>query len=101
MPVPELVEGYITKTPLNPSALFVSEKAVILLQTQKIDAYPNPMQDELNIVMDDSLPPDASVSIYNAMSHLVFSGHMDELKKVMDVSEWPGGMYVVRVEQME
>jgi len=71
---------------------------LIRLKEQKISIFPNPMQDELSIVMDDALSPDATVSIYNAMGYLVFSGRMDGSKKVIDVSEWPGGMYVIRVE---
>ncbi len=66
------------------------------LLEQKIDAYPNPMQDELNIVLDESLPPDVSVSIYNTMGHLVFSDDIDGHKKTISVADWPVGLYVVQ-----
>lgn len=65
-------------------------------QEQKIDAYPNPMQDELNIVLDESLPPDASVSIYNTLGHLIFSDVMYGHKKTISVADWPVGLYVVQ-----
>ena len=44
----------------------------IWLKENKINLYPNPLQDELNIVLDESLLRDAKVSIYNPLGHLVF-----------------------------
>ena len=69
---------------------------ILRLREQKIDAYPNPMQDELNIVLDESLPPDVSVSIYNTLGHLVFSDVMYGHKKSISVADWPVGLYVVQ-----
>jgi len=69
---------------------------ILRLHDQKIDAYPNPMQDELNIVLDESLPPNFSVSIYNTMGQWVFSGYMDGHKKTISVADWPIGLYVVQ-----
>jgi hypothetical protein len=69
---------------------------ILRLREQKIDAYPNPMQDELYIVLDESLPPDVSVSIYNTMGHLVFSDVMDGHKRTISVVDWPVGLYVVQ-----
>lgn len=69
---------------------------ILRLQEQKIDAYPNPMQDELNIVLDELLPEDVSVSIYNTMGHLVFSDVMDGHKKTISVADWPAGLHVVQ-----
>jgi hypothetical protein len=97
-----LFDGLILKvTPdgcIDTLCMTTNIEDLLRLQEQKIKAFPNPLQHELNIVIDKSLPQDASVSIYNAMGHLIFSGHMDGSKKVMNVSEWPGGMYVVRLE---
>lgn len=69
---------------------------ILRLSEQKIDAYPNPMQYELNIVLDESLPPDASVSIYNTMGHLVFSGYIEGNVKTISVADWPVGLYVIQ-----
>ncbi len=69
---------------------------ILRLREQKIDAYPNPMQDELNIVLDESLPPDVSVSIYNTIGHLVFSDVIDGYHKTISVADWPDGLYVLQ-----
>jgi hypothetical protein len=47
-------------------------------------------------VLDESLPPDASVSIYNTMGHMAFSDVMYGHKKSISVADWPVGLYVVQ-----
>lgn len=59
--------------------------------------YPNPAQQTLNIELEKSANSE-SVIIYNMMGHEIKHCILKESKININVSDWPAGMYFVKVE---
>ena len=67
---------------------------------EKLQIYPNPAQNELNLAF--STPEYSQISIYNNMGQLVSEEVVDqELYKKLDLSEFEKGVYILEVRTSE
>lgn len=69
---------------------------IIRSNQQKLYLYPNPVEDELNIRLDESLPPEITISIVNAMGQRMYTGILEDHKMSIPVSDWLAGLYFVQ-----
>lgn len=66
----------------------------------QIRLFPNPAKTEINLDFDDAIQTEIQkISIYNLLGALVFS--TNKYLKTISVSDFPSGMYVVRISNSE
>lgn len=70
------------------------------LNENQIRLFPNPAKTEINLDFDDAIQTEIQkISIYNLLGALVFS--TNKYLKTISVSDFPSGMYVVRISNSE
>ena len=80
---------------LEQSALSIEEETIN--QLSKINAFPNPTIDILNLKVDNQQIK--SIKIYNLMGKEVFSKSTSNLElKNVNISKLSGGMYILKVK---
>lgn len=61
--------------------------------------YPNPATDQLTLELASADQPENSLAgIYNALGSLVWQQSLTEAKTVIDLSDLPAGLYIVKVK---
>jgi hypothetical protein len=61
---------------------------------QKIDFYPNPVGNVLNIIAEETI---SEIEIVNAMGQVVYRADVNSDNAVCDVKELTAGVYIVRI----
>lgn len=74
----------------------VGAVAEVLDEPATILFYPNPVNDVLNIHLENH--ESAQAQIFDVSGRLIKSAHLTELNNKVDVAELPGGTYFVEVE---
>jgi subtilisin family serine protease len=67
-----------------------------VVNTTEFSVFPNPVQNQLTFLTQQSLPEKASIEIFNALGQSVFQAKMPN-EKQLDVSTLASGMYFVKV----
>jgi hypothetical protein len=67
-----------------------------VVNTTEFSVFPNPVQNQLTFLTQQSLPEKASIEIFNALGQSVFQTKMPN-EKQLDVSTLASGMYFVKV----
>ncbi|WP_294248086.1 T9SS type A sorting domain-containing protein, partial [uncultured Chryseobacterium sp.] len=60
-----------------------------------LKVFPNPVQDDLNIVSDEKI---LSVTVYSAAGQLVLTQPVNDTKTVIHMSSAVSGMYLVKIK---
>lgn len=70
------------------------------LADESLRVYPNPANNSLNIDLSALNSLDGQLSVHNLMGQQVYGSSMDNNSQVLQLntSEWPQGMYIVRLE---
>ena len=77
-----------------------SPTSVAESEEQSIGVYPNPATDLLTIrIGDDTQSKPMSVTVVDVMGRVVFRETVLATEKSIDVSQWPSGVYFIRMEQ--
>lgn len=71
-----------------------SLSAAVFESQFKITAWPNPVQETLNISVTSAIE---SIAIYNLMGQQVFSGKGNGKTIQINTGQWPNGVYAVKV----
>lgn len=67
---------------------------------RKIQVYPNPATDFVTIQMGEALPnKPRSLVVTDVMGRRLFSESNVRPQTIIDVSQWPSGVYIIRIEQ--
>lgn len=67
---------------------------------RKIQVYPNPATDFVTIQMGEALPnKPRSLVVTDVMGRRLFSESNVSPQTIIDVSQWPSGVYIIRIEQ--
>jgi len=61
----------------------------------KLKIYPNPTN---GLVMIESKEPVKSISIYNTMGQIIFTGNYNTTNSTLDLSGYNSGMYIIKVQ---
>jgi hypothetical protein len=66
-------------------------------QEPEFIVYPNPIQDQLNIKIDNIIYEPQSILIYDVQGKLLYRSTTEQNEVTIDVAQWPNGMYLIRV----
>lgn len=69
--------------------------------TTRMEVYPNPVKDVLNVELFNTNFKQSTISIYNVSGQEVMSGSMIGKNKKMDVQNLSSGVYLVKVSNSE
>lgn len=65
----------------------------------KIEAYPNPVSDNLNLVISEMLPAETSYELYNSFGSLIIRKKLDALNTKISFQNLIPAMYILKVSQ--
>ena len=65
-----------------------------------VSVYPNPFDNELNIILTDNIE-NTTISIINTVGKIVLTTQAKSYTNMVDLSNLPIGMYFVRVSSQE
>lgn len=74
--------------------------AAPLLDDSKIEVYPNPVNDLLQVEITDDLHPQ-SIEVFNALGQRMIFTEMNEVHAGINVSRLPMGVYMLKVQTEE
>ena len=85
----------------SPNVNFTTECLAVTLNTYQenssINIYPNPSDDIINIEIENI--KNATLEIYNLGGKLIFSKKLHSKLEKIDVSDFPDGIYIVKIMQ--
>ncbi len=85
----------------SPNVYFTTDCSITDLsipeEKRTIDIYPNPSDDIINIEIENI--KNAAIEIYNVSGTLVLSKALDSKVEKFDISDFPKGIYLVKVRQ--
>ncbi|RIJ46833.1 T9SS C-terminal target domain-containing protein [Maribellus luteus] len=67
--------------------------------TIKIEAYPNPVNDNLNLAISEILPTETSYELYNSFGRLIIRKKLDALNTRISFQNLAPGVYILRVSK--
>jgi len=98
-PILESAEYLIIKTVLDGKNIY--KDFIINCSEKKINIYPNPIHDLLNIEVESSIAEELNVEIYNALGNLVkqFSFKVNSGKNIHQENflDFPKGLYFIKI----
>ena len=89
----KIAEGCAPNVHIEPDITAVEDGTA-----RPVRIFPNPVGNELNVILDSSHP--VNFEIYNIQSHLVKRGIVDRHSGVIDVSALSSGIYFIRLMNM-
>ena len=67
---------------------------------KEMQVYPNPTTDFVTIHMGDAMPnKPRSLVVMDVMGRSLFFESNVSPQAIIDVSQWPSGVYIIRIEQ--
>jgi len=71
-----------------------------LIDSDKIEVYPNPVNDRINLELEDDLHPE-SLELFNALGQRMIYSEIQESKTDINVSRLAEGIYLLKVQTEE
>ncbi|MCE4565545.1 T9SS type A sorting domain-containing protein [Maribellus sp. CM-23] len=65
----------------------------------KIEAYPNPVRDNLNLVLSEMLPAETSYELYNSFGSLIIRRKLDALNTKISFQNLGPAVYILKVHR--
>lgn len=68
---------------------------------ENLKIYPNPVTDKLQIEFTDAESQDLKLELFNSLGKIVYTTAHIEEKQEIDLSEFPGGMYFLKIQNAQ
>ena len=79
------------------SVAFLSSVECFNNVSNRINLFPNPSNGFINITIENHLEP-VNISIYSQTGKIVYTGQLTDYSSKIDLSSYPKGIYLVRLE---